>query len=83
MSNNRVDFTINIGGNAYRGVADFTDKVEGLNVVLTANPIELIVAAVAVLAGVIVYLVSHINGWRTAWRYASPMRSSRWNNRKK
>ena len=39
-----------------------------LNAILTANPIGLIIAAVAVLVGVIIYLVSHIKGWGTVWK---------------
>lgn len=39
-----------------------------LNMVMTANPIALIIAGVAILIGVIVYLCSKITGWGSLWK---------------
>jgi hypothetical protein len=55
--------------NAVTAATAVWKKVQlGLNAVLTANPIGLIVAAIAVLIGVIIWLVSHIKGWGTVWK---------------
>lgn len=38
-----------------------------LNAVMTANPIGLIIAGIAVLVGAIVYVCQHLTGWGTLW----------------
>ncbi len=50
----------------------------GLNAVLTANPIGLVVAAIAVLVGVIIWLVSHIKGWGTVWKAVVEFCTNSW-----
>lgn len=65
-------------GAAAAATALWTKVQTALNVVLTANPIGLIIAAAAALIGVIVYLVSHIKGWGTAWKGVVGFCSNSW-----